>query len=71
MQSPSGRVVGIEVKREKGGKVSPDQRWWGGSVTTHGGLYVVARSVEDVREALGEPTARVAKTPRRKRIFPR
>jgi hypothetical protein len=71
IQAPTGRFVGIEVKREVGGSVSGVQREWGNSLTAFGGLYVVARSIEDVAEALGPPTTRVLRPIVRGRIIRR
>lgn len=55
-----GRRLEMEVKTAKG-KVSPEQEKFGAEITAMGGLYIVARSVEDaltaVRAAL-ETTAR-------------
>ena len=71
LQAPLGRFTAIEVKREVGGTVSPDQKWWGQQVEAHGGQYIVARSVDEVAIALGVPVVRVVKAPRRKRVFPK
>lgn len=46
-----GRYVGIEVKR-RGGMQTPGQREFEGRLNTAGGLYVLARSLEDVEAAL-------------------
>ena len=43
----NGRTVYIEVKRPKGTQ-SDDQLDFQADIEAHGGLYVVARSVEDV-----------------------
>ena len=51
--APAGRLAGIECKREVGGRVSPAQKAWGEALEAVGGLYVVARSVDDVAKALG------------------
>lgn len=47
----TGRFVGVEVKTPSG-RLSPEQRLWGDVVERHGGLYVVARSVDDALAAL-------------------
>lgn len=52
VQAPTGRFIGIEIKRELGGKVSKDQEAWGQAVEERGGLYIVARSVEAVERGL-------------------
>jgi hypothetical protein len=67
VQAPTGRCVGVEVKREGGGSVSAAQRRWGEQLTSAGGLYVVARSVEEVRTALGPD---LVKLPRQGRVYP-
>lgn len=65
-----GQFFAIEVKREKGGKLSEDQRRWGENVANHGGIYIVARSVRDVAEALGPELAKVDKVTK-PRVYPR
>lgn len=52
VQAPTGRMIGIEVKREVGGKVSPAQKSFGETMKKFGGVYIVARSIEDVKEGL-------------------
>lgn len=47
----SGRFVGIEVKAAKG-RQSEAQKNWEENCTQAGGLYVLARSVEDVQNFL-------------------
>lgn len=49
-----GRFLAVEVKAERG-VLSPGQRAWGARVQRYGGLYVVARSVADVVQALTPP----------------
>lgn len=71
VQAPTGRLVGIETKREIGGILSDAQRWWGEMLEAHGGKYIVARSIEDVEQGLGPPTVRVVKQPRRTKDYPR
>ncbi len=65
-----GRFFGIEAKRERGGKVSLDQERWGQAVVNHGGLYIVARSVEEVEAALGREQAVIPKVAERVRVYP-
>ena len=49
---PSGRALLIEAKRAEGGKVSAIQKKILGENTAAGGLSIVARCWEDVREQL-------------------
>ena len=49
-----GRFVAIEVKKPKGGVVSPLQKLKIKQVINAGGISFVARSVEDVKEAFKE-----------------
>ncbi len=56
-----GRFIAIEVKREKGGKVSAEQERWGANVMNHGGLYIVARGAGDVEDALGTERVKISK----------
>lgn len=46
-----GRFVGIEVKTATG-RQSKDQKNWQRNCERAGGLYILARSVDDVRSAL-------------------
>ena len=46
---PDGRLVAIEVKSATG-QMTDDQRWFQEQVEKHGGVYVLARSVQDVIE---------------------
>lgn len=71
IQGPSGRFVGIEVKREIGGRVSILQEAWGRAIESAGGLYVVARDVETVALALGPELARVTKVTAGHRVYPK
>lgn len=48
----AGRAIGIEVKTAIG-RQSDQQRRFAARWTAAGGLYVLARSVDDVRRALG------------------
>jgi hypothetical protein len=45
--SPSGRFLGIEVKSPTG-QLRPEQKAWGAKLEADGGIYVVARSTDDV-----------------------
>jgi len=65
-----GRFVSIELKREKGGKVSDDQIKFREDVIAHGGVAVVAKSIDEVHAALGEPNVRIPKRPSG-RIYPK
>jgi Holliday junction resolvase len=47
-----GRFVALEVKRPKGGVVSPLQKHHIGKIQEAGGIAAVVRSVEDVKETL-------------------
>lgn len=47
-----GKFHGIEVKKEKGGKQSPEQFIFQQRLEEAGGVYISARSVEDVAEKL-------------------
>ena len=44
-----GQLIGIEVKSAIG-KQSPDQVRWQGNLEAAGGIYVLARSLDDVME---------------------
>lgn len=61
IQAPEGKWVAIEVKREKGGKISDEQIRFGANIVLHGGKYIVARDVETVAKALGPVRAHVVK----------
>lgn len=57
---PGGRWIGVEVKPPlgpkggvKGGKQSPDQVAFQREVEQRGGLYVLARNLDDLIAALG------------------
>ena len=50
--APAGRLVAIECKKPSGGVLSREQRAWGADVEARGGIYIVARSVDEVRAAL-------------------
>lgn len=46
-----GKIYGIEVKSEAG-KLSPGQQDWGERFSSSGGVYIVARSIDDVAKSL-------------------
>ena len=48
-----GRFVGIEVKTDKG-KQNPDQKKFEIDCLNNGGVYCLARSIDDVQEMLKE-----------------
>jgi hypothetical protein len=47
---PDGRILCIECKSAKG-RLTPEQREFGAAVLRRGGVYVVARGIEDLQEA--------------------
>jgi hypothetical protein len=49
--APSGRFLGIEVKAPNG-RLRPAQEAFRDALTKAGGIYIVARSVEDVTREL-------------------
>lgn len=65
-----GLFVAIEVKREKGGKQTEEQILFQKNVEAHGGRYVLARSVDEVAQALGPVFVNVKKA-RKMRVVPR
>lgn len=50
--NPSGRFIGIECKSAKG-TLKPEQKLFGDRIKEKGGIYIVARSIDDL-EACGE-----------------
>ena len=50
---PNGRFVGIECKRRNGGVQTKEQKAFQRAVERVGGVYILARSVEDVRRVIG------------------
>ena len=56
---PSGRRIEIECKT-KTGRQSKEQQAWQRMIEWAGGLYLIARSIEDVRLALGPPPSESA-----------
>lgn len=48
---PSGRFIGVEIKSPTG-RLSREQQLWGAAVQRAGGVYIVARSVEDALAGL-------------------
>jgi hypothetical protein len=51
VMAPNGRLLAIECKTATG-RQSPDQKKWQAMVEKFGALYILARSVDDVRAAL-------------------
>lgn len=49
--APNGRRLEIEVKSATG-RVRPQQKAFGAMIEKMGGVFVVARTVEDVKDAL-------------------
>ena len=49
---PDGQRIEIEVKSPSG-RQSQEQKRWQAMILRFGGIYVTARSLEDVREVLG------------------
>jgi hypothetical protein len=49
--APSGRMVSIEVKTGAATR-RKNQRKWGAMIEKHGGLDIIARSLDDVRRVL-------------------
>ena len=62
---PDGRFIAIEVKAERGGRVSEYQERFIKDVNRCGGLGFIARSVEEVRERL----AGVGVKPKQRGLF--
>lgn len=51
---PHGRFLGVEVKRPKGGRISPDQVKWAHAIRAYGGVVGTAKSVEEAMVLLAE-----------------
>lgn len=51
IRAPHGQLVAIECKSPTG-RQTEDQRKWQRMIEAHGGLYVLARNLEDVRRSL-------------------
>ena len=49
---PDARALFLELKRRKGGKISPAQREWHRSLAAEGFLVIVAKGFEDAIERL-------------------
>lgn len=62
--APSGRRIEIECKAATG-RQSEAQRNWQAMIEKHGGLYILARSVDDVARALPsvDPITRNVESP--------
>lgn len=54
LRLPAGQRVEIEVKTLTG-RIRPEQRIYQAMIERFGGLYILARSVEDVTAVLGTP----------------
>ncbi len=52
MEPKTGRYVGIEVKAE-GDSLRPDQIKWRNRILRAGGIFIEARSLDDVIDGLG------------------
>lgn len=53
---PGGRVIGQRIEIEaktKTGRQRPEQKKWQAMIERMGGIYILARSVDDVRAGLG------------------
>ena len=53
-QLTDGRLLAVECKRPKGGKLSDDQAFFLEQVRNHGGVSFVAKSLHDVFNNLGD-----------------
>lgn len=67
--APSGRFLSIECKRPKGARLSAAQERHRDQVLAAGGIYILARSVDDVERAL--PSVTVKLPPASGRVYPR
>lgn len=45
---PGGRVIFVETKRPKGGRLSPMQEWWGRKLTALGFKHTIIWNYEDL-----------------------
>lgn len=59
---PGGQRVEIECKAGRRGQTD-DQRRWQAMIEKHGGLYILARHVDDVRAALASSAAHESHAP--------
>ena len=57
IMKPTGRFLAIECKTDVGHQ-SDKQKHFQAMIETHGGLYILARSVTDVLSRLPEPSSR-------------
>lgn len=46
---PRGRVIFVETKRPRGGKVSKLQEWWGRKINQLGFLHLFVKNDEDLQ----------------------
>ena len=51
---PDGRFLSVEVKRTKGGRVSPEQEAFRKKVEDNGGVALIVNSVEALKQGLEE-----------------
>jgi hypothetical protein len=51
--TPSGRFLAVECKSEKG-KLTPHQLAFMGKVLQHGGIFILARSIDDLEDRKAE-----------------
>lgn len=47
-----GRLLALEIKRPRGGRVSPKQRWWLDRLAAAGAIALVVTDAEQVRAVL-------------------
>jgi hypothetical protein len=52
--APTGQRLEIECK-SRTGRQSPEQVAWQAMIERHGGIYILARSLDDVRAVLDRP----------------
>jgi hypothetical protein len=50
---PDGRILCVECKSVRG-RLTPEQRAFGEAVKRRGGIYIVARGIDDLRGELNE-----------------
>lgn len=51
---PDGRFLSVEVKRSRGGRISPEQKAFREKVEASGGLALIVNSVEALKQGLEE-----------------
>lgn len=47
---PGGRIIFVETKRPKDGRVAPLQRWWGNKLKSFGFDHYIARNEKDLAD---------------------